>query len=635
MSKGHSRTAAPVARTSLFLAALASLSCSYMRTGFVLDTLNSPTPPKPGAPTIDVPTRIARLTRDSLADAYLEPGAAAAWMNALGSDEAPVAQMTSCLAGRPGLNGYDACYDRFVAAAVVAPRWGVPAAAGAVDASAPSRTEIDAERFLANAMGLGPSLAALTRVIGAPIPPADLQAGLRRGAADAASYVTARRWHRDLTRPTNALVLSGGAANGAFTAGAMWRLFEVLDRCRNVASGGCGDARVDLVAGTSTGALIGVLVDMYFTGGMQQRARDLLVQSYTCTVASDLYCLHSTWDWNLATNVRGLVHFDGVHDRLDQALRPELAQNGTELVTVSVDYASGDVYAMSDQDPIDAGPAESTPAAEKERHEGRINAVMASIVEPVLADPVDWLPGRGQRLRGTFIDGGIRSGLPVLQATQRGAERVLIFSNSGIEPDRIANPENAFGVLMRSLDLMVGQPRVGEVQQGELGALARRFAEYNVCERRIGTAAGAITAGAERPSPSTIHAFCERKGAAFVPARPGPRTEAAASMWMGIGQFEQVATSWRSAWVYRPERGQVQAASGYEFTPKVMRPLFESGVATFQERCAELLDLFSIYGDIATDACAEPVANVVARAKAAYAPEASCTQSKPARRTCD
>ena len=641
MSTGQKRIADRKARTSLVLAALtalpavASLSCAYMKTGFVLDTLNTPTPAKPGAPTVDVPTRIARLTRDSLADAYLDPGATAAWMKALGADEEPLARMTTCLTGPPGVNGYDGCYDRFVAAAVVAARWGVPAASGTIDPNAPSKTEIDAERFLANAMSIGSSLAALARVIGATIAPADLRDGVQRGAADAASYVTARRWHRELGRPTNALVLSGGSANGAFTAGAMWRLFEILDACRNVAGGGCGDARIDLVAGTSTGSLIGVLVDLYFTRGMQRRARDFLVQNYTCTVASDLYCLHSTWDWELATNVRGLVHFDGIHDRLDKAIGPELAQNDTELVTVSVDYASGDVYGVSDQDPIDSGPAGASPEAEKERHEGRINAVMASIVEPVLADPVDWLPARGKRVTGTFIDGGIRSGLPVLQATQRGAERVLLFSNSGIEPDRIANPENAFGVLMRSLDLMVGQPRVGEVQQGELGAVARRFAEYNVCERRVGKAAGALSVPADRPDPATIHAFCQRKGAAFAPQRQGPRTESAASMWMGAGQFEQVATSWRSAWVYRPEERQAAAASGYAFTPKVMRPLFESGVETFQKRCAEILDLFAIYGDIATAACAEPVPVVVARAKAAYAPEASCTDGKPARRTCD
>ena len=125
MSTGQKRIPDRMASASLVLAAvtalpaLASLSCAYMKTGFVLDTLNTPTPAKPGAPTVDVPTRIARLTRDSLADSYLDPGASAAWMKALGADEEPLARMTTCLTGPPGVNGYDGCYDRFVAAAVV------------------------------------------------------------------------------------------------------------------------------------------------------------------------------------------------------------------------------------------------------------------------------------------------------------------------------------------------------------------------------------------------------------------------------------------------------------------------------------------------------------------------------------
>jgi hypothetical protein len=129
MSTGQPRIHERVTRTSLVLAALtifaallslASLSCAYMKTGFVLDTLNTPTPAKPGAPTVDVPTRIARLTRDSLADSYLDPGATAAWMKALGADVEPLARMTTCLTAPPGVNAYSGCYDRFVAAASMA-----------------------------------------------------------------------------------------------------------------------------------------------------------------------------------------------------------------------------------------------------------------------------------------------------------------------------------------------------------------------------------------------------------------------------------------------------------------------------------------------------------------------------------
>jgi predicted acylesterase/phospholipase RssA len=76
--------------------------------------------------------------------------------------------------------------------------------------------------------------------------------------------------------------MSGGAANGAFTAGLIWRLLGVLKDCRGKpAPEGCGSARVDLVAGTSTGALIGTLIDLFHTPGQEDRARELLVNNYT------------------------------------------------------------------------------------------------------------------------------------------------------------------------------------------------------------------------------------------------------------------------------------------------------------------------------------------------------------------
>jgi predicted acylesterase/phospholipase RssA len=657
-------------RGSILFAALGSSSCSYMRTGYLLDQLNAPSTPETGVPVVSVSTRVARLTRDSLADAYLEPPAVAAYMNALAADSEPLGLLASCLAGDPPVAGYAKCYDRFIDTAVNTSKWGVPDAPSSVDTTNPSEKEIDAERFLANVMAIGPSLSALQHVIGEPVAAADLKNGIQRGASDAAAYITARKWHRQLKRPSTALVLSGGAANGAFTAGAMWRLFEILDACRGAAVGGCGDARIDMVAGTSTGSLIGVIVDTYFAG-KREEAKKLLMDNYTCSVESDLYCVNSTWMWNLAKHTRGLVHFDGIYNRLDKAIIPELEQNATELVTVSVDYASGDVYGVSDQDPVDFGPPLGSPQADLVHHQGRINAVMASIVEPVMADPVDWVPGRGSATAGTFIDGGIRSGLPVMQAMQRGAERVLIFSNSGIEPDRMANPPNALKVFLRSLDLLVAQPRIGEVQQAEYGAVARRFAEYNICQRRLGEAAASAPPPAATPAPSAsaapgkeaskskpgplpnppavphppahetpsaaaeanINAFCERSAAGFKHPTTGRIPMSATSLWMGIGQFPQVASSWRSAWVYRPEKGQLKSAAGYSFTPAVMRPLFQGGIATFQQRCREFTDLLDIHGDIAARACEERASVVMDRAIKKYAPEASCT-NKPERRTC-
>jgi len=176
---------------------------------------------------------------------------------------------------------------------------------------------------------------------------------------------------------------------------------------------------------------------------------------------------------------------------------------------------------------------------------------------------------------------------------------------------------------MRTIDLFVTQPRVGEVQQGELAAVGRRFAEYNVCSERLRAV----------ESKTAAEAYCRRSGAGFVPpeARALP---AATSMWLGPARFEQVASSWRTSWMFRPESA-LATASGYAFSPKVMRPLFKEGVKTFQARCQEVLRLFEIRGAIAQAECEKSAEAAIAEAEARFPPEDQCTKGKPEQRSCE
>ncbi|ATB45686.1 patatin-like phospholipase family protein [Corallococcus macrosporus] len=611
-----------MSRSTTYLLCLATLSAvssgCFLRTGAILDALNTPGDPRAAPLPVPIQERAARLTRTHLMDAYADPAEAARWMSALGNAPQPIIEQVDCLKQTAGGDN-SACYERFLAAAMEAPLWGLPPLPTTVDPAAPAPREVDAARFLANALGIASSLVALRDAQGDRVPLQVLTRGIREGAESAAQYVSARRWSRTLGRPSNAVVLSGGGANGAFSAGAIWRLLGVLEQCRGKpAPEGCGDARIDLAAGSSTGALISTLVDLFHTPGHEAAARQLLVSNYTCSVESDLYCVNDTWIWKIASDLRGLVQFDGVYGKLRAAVVPEQLTNGTELVAVSVDFDTGDVYGVSDQDPENFA-ADATP---QQRVEGIINGVVASIVEPVLADPVPWLPSRAGRMKGSFYDGGVRSGLPLLQAVQRGAERVLVLSTGGVEPSPEHPPENAVGVLMRTIDLFVAQPRVGEVQQGELAAVGRRFAEHNVCVARLARVA----------DPDGVNAFCRRTGAGFVPREPGA-LRAATNMWLGSARFDQVASSWRSSWMFRPD-SQLQTASGYGFSPEVMRPLFKEGVKHFQQRCHEVLRLFEIRGTRATAECDRPVDDAVAEAEARFAPLAQCTQGKPEQRSC-
>jgi hypothetical protein len=309
------------------------------------------------------------------------------------------------------------------------------------------------------------------------------------------------------------------------------------------------------------------------------------------------------------------VQFDGIRKKLHDNLLPEMAQNSTELVAVSVDYESGDIYADSDQDPADAAPLE-----------GRVDGVLASIVEPVLAEPIDGLRRKSGKIRGTFVDGGIRSGLPVMQAVDRGAERALIISTSALDVDPTPRPNNAGAVLMRTLDLMVQQSRVGEIQQAEFAALARRLSEYRVCLDRLRLVTDKGTPGDK----GEVREFCERRRGFGV---DHPTLKSAVSSWVGPQLFSEVAESWKTEWIFRPEE-TVASAGGYSFRPEVMRPLFEQGLRTFQARCGETLRLLEMGGTLAAQACSEPADAIIARARRQFKPISQCTTHEEQTRTC-
>lgn len=603
-------------------------ACARLRTPALLEELNGTSAPASGAPTVELVARIARLTKNQMADAYVDPQRAAGWLRAAGDAPAPLSKLVRCLTGE-GLFDPRPCYGDFMAQAA-AGAFGLPRPPDALDAienreSPQAGAELDAERFLANARALAASLATLEKLAGrGHLPEVDLANGLGEGTRRAAEYIVHRSWHRSVTRPATAIVVSGGAANGAFSAGVVWRLMEVLSACRSASAGGCSGARIDLVAGTSAGALIGLVVDLYSTAGREAQARDLLVNGYTCSVDSDLYCVNDEWDWALAADLQGLVRFDRVQSKIEQLPR-EAAANGTEMVAVSVDFETGDLHAQSDQDPEDRGSAA-----------GRVNAVLASIAEPVLAEPVKELSRDGGTRRGTFLDGGVRSGLPLLEAARRGAERVLVLSASRIDPDPIPPPRNAVKILMRTIDLLSAQPRISEVQLGELAAMQRRLIEYTVCEERLRPLAGDPKGpkkpgrGPHAPPQVEVDGFCERS-ARFHPSPVG--VQAAAPGWMGPAYLPQVASSWRTAWIFRPDE-EVATAVGYSFDPKLMRRLFELGATTFQRRCPEILDLLSIGGAVARDACTASEEDVTRWARAIYRPIEQCTQGKPRIREC-
>ncbi|MGC4118716.1 MAG: patatin-like phospholipase family protein [Myxococcales bacterium] len=576
--------------------ALPLAGCSFARTPYLLEQMNSgmggtPPPPPPAA------ERIADDVRTHLVDGYFDLPAVSGWMTSAAADPKPLLDELICLRANPADTG--PCFETFAGAAVAA--WSLPAvpASGGVMppiADPASLREVDAERFLANARWIASSLQILENAMGRLLTDDELKTGIKGGVQLATDYLAARKWSRSVERPTTAIVMSGGSANGAFTAGFVWRLMQVLRSCHQAPGDACQSSKIDLIAGTSTGSLVGVMVDLYNSPGRELEAEKLLVDNYTCSVEKDLYCQYDEWDWKLAENLRALMRFDGIEQKLQQYL-PGLDQNHSELVTVAVDYSTSAILGLSDQDPLDRATGDD-----------RVQEVLASIVEPVMAEPVDYVMRNGKKVPGTYIDGGIRSGLPLLQAVWRGAERALVINTNSIDLGPTSGLTSALPILLRTVDLATGQNVVAEPQSAEFEAAGRRFAEYGVCQARL--------ADAKVTNP---HPFCERTD--LWPTGAAPVVKAV----IGPGYFKEIANTWKSVWIDRPENGP-PGAIGYRFDPEQMRPLFKEGARVFQRRCQETLSLFSVPKDVraADYACAMSEDVAADNAEKAFKPLKDC-----------
>lgn len=611
-----------VRRSVMLLAAVtATASCCYLRTPYLLGQLNSAGSTSKQVQRPSIQSRIAKLVRGHMVDSYFEPNVVGQWLSSVSASPEPLIKHLRCVQARR--DDSTQCYRELelteaprdrpgetwkLPAPPFIDREGKPDVPPATDAA--SQREIDLQRFVSNASCIAPSLLVLLDVYGRTVTDAELAQSLSQGMNETRQYILARKWHRVPAYPSVALVLSGGAANGAFTAGFIWRLMEILDQCHHSSKGDvCERARVDLVVGSSTGSLIGVLVDLFHVPGQQARARQLLIDNYTCVTERDLYCVHDRYDSALATDLRGIVRFDGIKQKLREAMVPGIASNGTELISVSVDFESGDIYGQSDQDPADATDLN-----------GRIDAVLASIVEPVMAEPLDGLPqgGSGAKRKGTFVDGGVRSGLPMLEVVRRGADRALVISTSSLDPIPSQRPGSALEMLMRTIDLATSQPFSAEAHTAELEAVARRLVEFNTCKYRLGIPGFPK----ERMQP-----YCKRTEVyATMTDDDGPQS--ATSSFMGPRLFEEVANSWKSQWVYRPEHGG-PAASAYSFDPALMRQLFELGVRTFQTRCNETLRLFGVNRSLrdSPEFCGMAPNVAVEHARSAFKPIDQCNPS--------
>lgn len=411
-------------------------------------------------------------------------------------------------------------------------------------------------------------------------------------------YQGRRALVRERGRSPVAWVFAGGAANGAFSAGAVWWLLNHHAMCGQA----CKDDRVDFVSGASTGTLIATVVKNYFTPTADAAERStqlkLLLDKYTCSTNRELYCVQKQSVYDLLLNPapqgRGLVRFDGLRCALQNNVGDEahVRQKPEQFASV-VRYDSGQVFHLS--------------SIEAESRDAWVMALEGSVVEPLLAEPRKNI---GTRFKGTFIDGGIRSGLPLLTPLRRGAERSLVFANTVLEGKPTLELANAAHIALRTIDLFTLPPIVGELALAEQEAVLRRQGEKDRCLARLGFDSAFVPAHDVELRCSQVIAMPLASPSLRGPMREPMKWLAAPIATPATPKSERIEDAYRSAWVFmprsfpkgwaqvsRPRDGQSSVgwqdigAVGYSFDPQEMWNLFALGVLTAQSRCREFSDL--------------------------------------------
>lgn len=433
-----------------------------------------------------------------------------------------------------------------------------------------------------------------------------LVADFANALRDVRDYQAHRAQRRTADHPISTWVLSGGAANGAYSAGATWWLLRSREAC----GAACERDRVDMLAGASTGTVIASVLKQYFdsvapVNPANQTARalalDTLEDRYLCSTNDDLYCIQDTNLYGLLLDdkavSRGLVDFRGlrtlVADYVNSAARLAKAP---EQFASAVDFDSGDVLQLSSADI---------------RGQGQLpqwhQALEASLVEPILAEPVECIGPR----RGTWLDGGVRSGLPLAAPLRRGAERAVVFINGPLNGIPQPRQPNLTAIVVRGIGLFAQQPVLSELAFAEQERVLKREGEKDRCLARLGFDAVSPAVAEE------LERRCSRATAAPLPVplttpavvpRSMLRTASlAGSGTLGTPSSERIEDGYRSAWLFMPELlpagfGALSypradgaaadwsdlAAAGYTFSPREMWNLFLVGALTAAQRCSEV-----------------------------------------------
>ncbi len=240
---------------------------------------------------------------------------------------------------------------------------------------------------------------------------------------------------------TNALVVSGGGAKGAFAVGAIERLREA-------------GIAFDLVAGTSTGALICpfvVIDEIEFLRSIYSRVRtEDIIQERT---VFDILTHDAIYDTNPLWSL--------INSSITQARYNKIIASSVELYLATVNLQTGQIeyWNQHQKGPI-GRPAGDGPIS----RQTLMRAILASSSEPVLMPNVRIEDGGNQ-----YVDGGVREVAPLKIAIDHGATKIYAIV---LSPEEREPTEETYifivKTLLRTIELFVQEVTENDINRARL-----------------------------------------------------------------------------------------------------------------------------------------------------------------------
>lgn len=375
-----------------------------------------------------------------------------------------------------------------------------------------------------------------------------------------------------------ALALSGGGPNGAFTAGYLHAMLSLRELALNAADVPAKikesiqqKERFGTAVGTSVGALIAPVIDLYFTKTPKKPSpaaltglRSCLGKDYSpkdpsafqkCALRRLVENFNvNEWDYLCAAKGNALAPFVGkqkylvAFDPLQatllvpfmKAFGQDIVNNQFHRIAMAIELDQKLLVSLDERF------CRKDPAKQQDC---LVSAIMASISEPAQTPAVTkvytGLTNTGEK--GLWYDGGIRSGLPSSRAASATYKRVLAIST-----DRLLNipntSDNAFAILITSATSAISQNGQWELSFAQVSHQAKQN------QRRWLRGCFGQKQSSSQPTNSPDAAFPSIAGGVMP--------------------------------VYVPETIKPERlyASGYTFDPFVMKGLFLWGQKTFLRR---------------------------------------------------